>query len=255
MMETVDLGFVFALALEAAGIVDRLQNRTTTRGAGRTFHTGQWAGRRIALVESGIGQEKAAQATEALIGTFGPKQIISAGYAGGLCNRWKRNTVCFPERLIRHSDAARLDLTCSSAVPRLVSRDTAAGGDKLALLTTDRVIATATEKNLLGRETGAELVDMETFAVAEVCRRHNLPILAIRIVLDTADEELPSDIQKILHHAQSGVPRSSARLAGSVVGAFWRRPKIMFDLFALKQRALDATDRLARQIENAVGKK
>ncbi len=239
----VDVGFVFAMPMEAAGIVDRLKQKKTTRGDGRVFHAGIFAGRRVVVVESGVGQEKAAAATEALIGVFAPKRILSAGYAGGLLKRLKQFTVCIPEVLVRSSDGRRLDL--SHPVPQHFAEDGHSVENKLALLTVDRVIATPTEKNTLGQTTGAELVDMETFAVAEVCRRHAVPFLSIRIILDAAEEELPKDVQRILKHAETG----GARLVGSLLGSLVARPKAMLDLLSLKQRALNATDRLAKHIE------
>ncbi len=238
----VDIGFVFAMPMEAAGIVDRLERKKTTCGNGRTFHTGLFGNSRVALVESGVGQEKATSATEVLIDVFAPERIVSAGYGGGLSKRLKRFNVCFPEMLIRLSDGARLDL--AEPIPKFVEAEVGPVKGKLALLTADRVIDTPVEKFSLGRETGAELVDMESFAVAEVCRNRAVPFRAIRVVLDDAEEELPKDMQRILKHAEVG----GARLAGSVLGSLFRRPTSLLDLFSLKQRALEAADRLANHI-------
>ncbi len=90
---------------------------------------------------------------------------------------------------------------------------------------------------------------MESFAVADVCRKHGLPFLSIRIILDTVEEELPKDVQRMLKHAETG----GARLVGSVIGSLFRRPQSMLDLFSLKQRALEATDRLSRHIGAEIG--
>ena len=244
----VDIGFVFAMPMEAAGIADRLKQKKTTQGDGRTFHTGMFGGYRVALVESGVGQEKAGAATEVLIDVFEPKRILSTGYGGGLAKRLKRFNVCFPEMLMRQSDGARLDL--SEPVPKLVAQaESGPIEGKLVLLTTDHVVASPKEKRSLGLKTGAELVDMETFAVAEVCRKHDVPFLSLRIILDTAEEELPQDVQRIMKNAEIG----GARLAGTVLGSLFSRPSSMIDLFSLKQRALEATDRLAKRIAVELG--
>ena len=235
----VDIGFVFAMPMEAAGIADRLKQKKTTRGDGRTFHTGLLGDYRVALVESGVGQEKAGRAAEVLVDVFQPRRILSAGYGGGLSKRLKRFNVCFPDLLVRESDGAKLDL--SGSVPKSV---TDFSEDRFTLLTTDFVVTSSKQKKTLNLNIGAELVDMETFAVAEVCRRHDIPFLAVRIILDTAEEELPKDVQKIMKDAEVG----GARLAGSVLGSLFSRPSSMLDLFTLKQRALEATDRLAKRI-------
>ncbi len=237
-----EIGFVFAMPMEAAGIADKLQQKKTTKADGRIFHTGLWNNRRVALVESGVGQDKAGRAAEILLDVFEPRRVLSAGYGGGLHGRLKQFNVCFPEQLVRHSDGARLDVT--EPIPVRMDHVALPVDGKLALLTTDFVVATPNRKRGLLRETGAELVDMETFAVAEVCRLRGVPFLSARIILDTAAEELPRDVQRIMKDAEIG----GVRLAGSVLGSLFRRPTAMLDLFSLKQRALSATDRLAKRL-------
>jgi adenosylhomocysteine nucleosidase len=254
----VDLGFVFAMPMEAAGVSDVLKQSQTTQGDGRTFHTGIFHGYRTAVVESGVGQENAGRAADVLIEVFQPKRLISAGYAGGLAKRLKQFNVCFPEILIRESDGKTLYV--SNSIPenfetltnnKKVSSGSEKLNEKLILLTTDFVVGSPGQKLLLHRQTGAELVDMETFAVAEVCQKRRIPMLAVRIILDTADEQIPKDIQRILKNAEKGV----ARLAGSVLGSICSRPSSMLDLFSLRQRALRATDKLAKHIAIELGDK
>jgi adenosylhomocysteine nucleosidase len=247
----VDLGFVFAMPMEAAGVADVLKQSQTTQGDGRTFHTGFFHGYRTAVVESGVGQENAGRAANVLIEVFKPKRLISAGYAGGLAKRLKQFNVCFPEILVRESDGKTLYV--SNSIPENIGtladyKKTSSVSEKLngklILLTTDVVVGSPKQKLLLYHQTGAELVDMETFAVADVCQKRRIPMLAVRIILDTADEQIPKDIQRILKNAEKGV----ARLTGSVLGSICSRPSSMLDLFSLRQRALRATDKLAKHI-------
>jgi adenosylhomocysteine nucleosidase len=240
----IEIGFVFALPMEAAGIVDVLTEHQTTRGDGRTFHTGLFGNRRVAVIESGIGQEKARRAAEVLIDVFAPKRLCSAGYAGGLSKRLKQLNVCFPEQVMRDSDAKILDLTGS--IPKYVENGTE---PKLTLLTADSMVDSPQKKRVLGERTGAELVDMETFAAADVCRERNVPFLSVRIILDTAEEQIPKEIQRISQSAAKG----KIRLAGSVLGALFSRPSSMLDLLSLQRRALMATDRLAKRIKAELG--
>lgn len=238
----VDVGFVFAMPMEAAGIVDRLKESKTTKGDGRTFHAGRFDANRVVIVESGVGREKAGRAAEVLIDVFQPKRVVSAGYAGALSRRLERFATCFPELVVREFDGAALDL--SGPIPRTISASSEPVQDRLVLLTTDFVVDTPEFKQALGRRTGAEIVDMETFAVAEVCGRLAVPFLAVRIVLDTAGEQLPDDIRRMMKSAE----RSRTRLVGSVLGSLFRRPSVLFDLYSLKERALAATDRLAERL-------
>jgi adenosylhomocysteine nucleosidase len=259
----VDIGFVFAMPMEAAGVADVLKQPQTTKGNGRIFHTGIFHHYRVALVESGVGQENAGRAADVLIDVFRPKRLISAGYAGGLAKRLKQFNVCFPEVLIRESDGKTLYV--SNSIPENIGflpnfKESSTNSDgissgsaklngKLRLLTTDYVVDSPDQKLLLNCRTGAELVDMETFAVAEVCQKCRIPMQAVRIILDTADEHIPKDIQRILKNVKKG----NARLIGSVLGSVCSRPSSIVDLFSLRQRALLATDKLAKHIAIELG--
>ena len=235
-MSSVDTGFIFALRQEAVGILDRLKRAQTTRGNGWTFHTGTIDDLSIAVIVSDVGQNNAEEATQKLIEVFEPKIVCSAGYAGGLSARLKQLNICVPEQVIRESDGQALDL--SSPIPQ----KTLPMPGKLTLITVNDVVETPKQKQALNQRTGAEIVDMETFVVADVCRSHNVPFLSFRVVLDTVDDRIPQDIAKVLKSMDKGV----SRLSGTILGSIWSRPSVVLDFVSLKKRAFAATERLAR---------
>jgi len=249
-MYPIDTGFIFALRQEAVGILDRLKRAKTTHGDGCTFTTGTIGDLSIAVVLSGVGQSNAEEAAKKLIDVFEPKSICSAGYAGGLSARLKQLTLCVPEQVIRESDGEALDL--SEAIPRR----TLPMSDKFTLITVNDVVETPEQKRALHERTGAEIVDMETFAIADVCRERNVPFFAFRVVLDAADDRIPKDIAKILGNLDKGF----SRLSGTILGNIFSRPSVVLDLVSLKKRAFTAAERLAgfaiaelsRQREEAV---
>lgn len=235
-MLSVDTGFVFALRQESVGILDRLKRSQTTSGNGWTFHTGKLGNAVVALVLSGAGQKNAEEATRTLLDVFAPKLICSAGYAGGLSARLKQSTLCVPEQIIRHSDRQALD------VSKPIPQKSQPMPDKLTLLTVNNVVELPEQKRVLHEQIGAELVDMESFAVAEVCRIREVPFLSVRVVFDTVEDRIPSDITHILESMNRGV----SRLSGVLLGSIWSRPSIVRDFVSLKRRAFTATERLAR---------
>ena len=235
-MLTVDTGFVFALHQESVGILDRLKRSKTTRGNGWTFHTGKLDTISVAIVQSGIGQKNAEVATNILLDVFAPKLICSAGYAGGLSSRLKQSSLCVPEQVVRGSDMQALDV--SIPIPQKTLRLPS----KLTLLTVNDVAETPEKKRMLFEQTGAELVDMETFAVAEVCRVREVPFLSIRVILDAVEDRIPKDITKILENLGKG----TSRFSGALLGSLWSRPSVVLDLVSLKRRAFTATEHLAK---------
>ncbi|MDR1485065.1 MAG: hypothetical protein LBT09_09605 [Planctomycetaceae bacterium] len=265
--ECVDFGFVFAMSMEAAGVVDLLEGCVTTRGNGRVFHKGKLKKSVVVIVESGIGQAKAASATSALLDIFCPKFIISAGYAGGLLPELKRFDVYQPDLLLRKSDGMIIEVldNMPKVVKKIIDDDDQSIDNRTdavfqnivtknrrMLVTVDRPVEMAAQKLLLGKESGAAVVDMETFAVAEVCanwKNENnsnggVRFEAVRIILDAADDELPKEVKKIMQSYE----RNTARLIGTAIGSFFRRPTVVLDLYSLKERALQAADILAKYI-------
>ena len=234
-MLAIDTGFIFALRQESVGVLDRLSGLQTTCGDGWTFYTGTIDNTSIAVVLSGVGQNNAEEATKRLIDVFAPKAVCSAGYAGGLSSHLKRFDICVPEQVLRESDGLALDL--SDSIPQ----KTAPMPDKLTLITLNNVVETPAQKRKLHELTGAKIVDMETFAVAEVCRIRNVPFFSFRVVLDTVEDQIPPDIAKILGSLDKG----AARLSGTILGNIWSRPSVVLDFVTLKKRAFTASERLA----------
>ena len=100
--------------------------------------------------------------------------------------------------------------------------------------------ASARKSKQLGRQHDALAVDMETFAVAEVCRARAVDFLAVRAISDAVDDELPPDIGKLL------AQKSFAGQLGAALGSIFRRPAAVKDLFNLHQNALACSSRLAK---------
>jgi len=110
------------------------------------------------------------------------------------------------------------------------------------LLTVDHVVRHEEEKRLLGVAHRALAVDMESLAVAEVCRRREMPFLAVRVISDAVDEELPADVDRLLRQT------SKAGRWGAALGAIVNRPGSLKDMLKLQQAALAASDRLAQYL-------
>jgi adenosylhomocysteine nucleosidase len=235
-VESCDIGIVFALAIEAGGLVDLLKDVTVIRGHGLSVRQGRLHARQIALVESGPGRQRAARATHALLDAHRPPRIISAGFAGGLDPALRRGELVLAEGIVDcHGRVEPMPIATTApvappALPYHVGR----------LLAVDRVIRLPAEKQELGVKHQALACDMESLAVAEVCRERGVPCTAVRVISDAADEELPADIEKLLAQA------TTAARWGAAFASIFRRPSVVLDLLRLQRRAVEASDRLAK---------
>jgi adenosylhomocysteine nucleosidase len=108
------------------------------------------------------------------------------------------------------------------------------------LLPVDRVVHQPREKKALGEKHQALAVDMESFDVAQVCRERHVPMLAVRVITDAVDEELPHDMERLARQ------KTSAARWGAAIGTLLNRPSSIKDLWALQEKALIGTDRLGR---------
>lgn len=232
------LGVVFALGIESGGLEDVLDGVVTTGGGGFVVREGGLKGRRTVLILSEAGRRNAARATEILIEGHRPRRVVSAGLAGGLSPELKRNDILVADRLLG-IDGGDMPIALPPALSAAASRPDVHCG---TLLTVDRMVRLPSDKKSLFRQYSASAVDMETFAVAEVCRRLQVPFSSVRVINDTAEETLPRDVERLLE--QKG---SAARL-GAAVGAAWRRPASLKDMYQLRENALVASDRLAKFI-------
>jgi adenosylhomocysteine nucleosidase len=237
------VGLVFAMGIEAGGLVDRLAGTVRIDGAGFVAREGGLDGRRLVIVESGAGCQAAARATQSLILGHRPQWIISAGFAGGLDDRIAQGDILLADEIV---DPERRAL----AIDFKMHPDAFAAPPKVhvgRLVTVDRVIESAAKKRALGAEYGALAVDMESMGVAEVCRNEKIRFLSVRVITDAVDRTLPRDIDYLVKK------KSTAGRLGAAAGAILRRPGSIKDMWQLKEDALLASERLAKFLAGMIG--
>ncbi len=229
------VGLVFALGIESGGLVDLLSETSTIQGAELTIRQGTLQSRSVVVAEAGVGSLAAARATQALLAGHRPQWVISAGFAGGLNARLARGDIVMADSLAG-PDGRRLTVDL-----KMPAEATATPGLHVGrLVTTDAVIFRPADKRALGEQHQALAVDMESWTIGEVCRQAKTRFLAIRVISDAVDDELPADVERLARQTTR-----AARL-GAAAGAIFRRPSSMKDMLKLKEEALIASDRLAR---------
>jgi adenosylhomocysteine nucleosidase len=109
------------------------------------------------------------------------------------------------------------------------------------LLTVDELVLRSSQKEELRRAHEADLVDMETSAVAALCGEKLVRFLSVRVISDDAHTDLPREVEALLRHGGS-------YRVGAAMRAVWQRPSSLKDFWTLYERALEAADRLAKCI-------
>jgi adenosylhomocysteine nucleosidase len=136
-----------------------------------------------------MGGSAAAAGSRALI-EGGATALASWGMAGGLDPTLDAGAILLPTEVLgpdgqsfNTASAWRDRLSCAVAALAPVRSG--------KLVTRTRAIGSVADKAELFRATGAAAVDMESAAVGEVAERHQLPFIAVRVIVDSAADVLP----------------------------------------------------------------
>lgn len=233
-----DIGLVCALPLELSEFLGRCSKMKTYTGGRFTFRGGFYDGIRIAVVESGIGPERARRATAALLDAHCPRWIVSTGFCGALVPGMQVGQIVVANCVTTiPQDELTIDVGMST--------DTTRGLHVGKTLTVDRMVRSIVEKQSLAEQTGAISVDMESHAIAKICRDRKTRFLAVRAVSDDLSVDLPVEVLSLV--GDTGAVR-----IGAVIGALWKRPGSYKDLWRLREHAMIASEKLAVFLDGVV---
>jgi adenosylhomocysteine nucleosidase len=200
------------------------------------------------LVESGIGKVNAAVVTTRLIFEHRPDVILFTGVAGGLDPSLGVGDVVVGERTIQHDAGVRLDgrlepyqaghvpffnptevlgyypsselLAAARRSIEEVELEEVLGRVPRAvtgvILTGDQFIRSPLAREQLHRDFGAQAVEMEGAAVAQVADRLGVDCLVVRAVSDMAGEESHLDFARFAAEVAANSARVVERLIGLI---------------------------------------
>jgi adenosylhomocysteine nucleosidase len=232
------IGIVHATAMEVDPFLGRCDRLRKYSGGKFVFRGGLFGDIRVALAQSGMGPGLAKKATQALIDGHSPAWIVSAGFSGALQPGIKIGDIVVASSIL---DTEGSELAIDLKMPA----DPAKGLHVGRLLTVDRIVRTVEEKKVLGERCSALAVDMESLSVAQICRQSKIRFLAVRVISDDLSADLPSEITSVV--GSSGTVR-----LGAAVGAIFKRPGAVKDLWRLREQGMDAAERLAKFLEGVV---
>jgi adenosylhomocysteine nucleosidase len=171
----------------------------------------------------GIGRQNAEKSVRSFLASNSPELVLTCGFAGGLNPDLKLGDVIF--------ELSTLNI-------QLSTRLLAAGAKSAKIFCADRIATTVAEKKALRAETGADAVEMESAAIHAVCAERGIPCVTVRVISDTADEDLPLDFNA-LAKADKSID------FGKLFLAIAKSPGKIGALMALQKKTRLAAERLA----------
>jgi uridine phosphorylase len=149
---------------------------------------------------TGMGRRNASTQFESVLRRLSPQRVITCGFAGALNPQFKIGDVLFDEDRDAGMEKALLS---AGAIPAKFHCSV-------------RVAVTAAEKAELWRTTSADAVEMESAVIRSLCHDRKIPSATVRVISDTANEDLPLDFNALMTSDQKlSLPRLMGRLLKS----------------------------------------
>lgn len=148
-------------------------------------------GQKTLVAVSGMG-ELASQAAQNLIQQE-VECLISCGTAAGLAPHIQPGTLCIPQKILsEHQEIYHCDSVLRRQIIKSLNGNiTIEEGD---LLHTPNILQTSNEKEALYQCSAAAASDMESFFIAQEAQKHQIPFLALRVVIDDAHFTMPRQL-------------------------------------------------------------
>jgi uridine phosphorylase len=179
----------------------------------------------IQILLTGMGQRNAEKFIRSALSAHKPTLVLTCGFAGALKPDLTLGTV----------------LSSCDDAPHLQPRLLAAGARPARFHCANRVASTAAEKRQLWESSHADAVEMESQVICNICREDHIPCATVRVILDTASEDLPLDFNFLMTADQQMDYR---KLAFSLA----KSPSKIAALLRLQKQSKAAAQKLAEVI-------
>ena len=199
------MGIIVATKEELIETKKIMKDITENKYYNLNFFTGKISEKEITLVQCGIGKVNAARTAQILIDKFNIEKVINIGVAGGVTPKLNVKDIVIANKLVQYdfdistlgncekgeiedigkfikSDEKLVNL-CKKILENEENRDF---NYKIGTVATaDCFCAEPAKAKKIHIEFGAECVEMEGAAIAQVCFLDNIPFLVIRGISDT----------------------------------------------------------------------
>jgi adenosylhomocysteine nucleosidase len=183
----------------------------------------------LSILVTGIGRVNSERTLREFLQTNTPRRVFTCGFAGGLDPKLQTGNVVFTTKDARLAKA----LSKSGARPAIFAF-------------VDRIATTAFEKQKFRASTQADAVEMESEVIHSLCQERGIPCVTVRVISDTAHEDLPLDFNQLSN------PDQSLNL-GKLALAIAKSPGKIPALLRLQKITSFAAQRLAATLSQVIG--
>ncbi len=172
---------------------------------------------------TGMGRRNAAESIREAVAAVEPECVLTCGFAGGLDPGLSLGAVVFDHDFDSCVEPALTEI----------------GATPARFHCSKRVAITAAEKRELRKSTGADAVEMESSVIRTLCHGWKIPSATIRVISDTAVDDLPLDFNALM--------TSDERIHfGRLALAIAKSPRKIPQLLAFQRQTITAAKELGR---------
>ena len=215
------LGIIGAMEVEVETLLGQMEQVTSVKKAGSSFHEGTLMGLPVVLVQCGVGKVNAAMCVQALCDCFDVTHLVNTGIAGSLCPELDIGDLVVSRDAMYHDfDCVHFgypfgrvpgaDVTAFPADDALLAYAFAAaekvnpGHTRVGRITSgDQFVADPAVKERIVANTQGLCTEMEGTAIAQTAWRNGVPFVILRAISDKADDSAEMDyptFEKIAAH-------------------------------------------------------
>ena len=238
-------GIIAAMESELRDLAFTLEHERTEKIAGKEIHYGCLEGESVAIILCGCGKVNAALSTTLLVGHAEVSRILVTGVSGALAEGLRVGDIVIGDSFVQHdmdarplfaiheipfegfsiieSDPEFRHILAGAAREMLASRRPAglesAEVFEGLVVSGDQFLSSSEERlRVLSAVPNASCVDMESAAVAQVCRAAGLPLVVMRVISDSADGSAHIDFAQFVEKSASKACAGTVRFALRALG-------------------------------------
>ncbi|AKI96757.1 5'-methylthioadenosine/S-adenosylhomocysteine nucleosidase [Kosmotoga pacifica] len=186
---------------EVQPLIDNMLTLETGELVGRIYSRGIIGQNEVTVTSGFIGKVEAAAITQKMIDRFSPGIVVLVSGAGALDTSLKPGDIIAGTEFQEYdlivparSNSTRITSVDSSTIEHVQSFFPDAKLGKI--VSGDRLVADAKERDRLYKETAALCLDMDSAAVARVCQLNSIPFAVFKVILDMCDEYSERDFSE-----------------------------------------------------------
>ena len=187
------IAIIFAMPSEAKSLKKVLSESYIYANSYSNF-TSCFVGKAELLIAvSGIGINNCIKTAQMLI-DHGAQWIISAGTSAGLHPDINVGDVLIANSVMSVNSYDKV-FHCNSCLTS-ASPPSGAFGFSICqgnVITSEKVIYSSSQKERIYKSSGAAALDMESYAIAGLCKKHDIPFGAVKSICDSSSQDMPSE--------------------------------------------------------------